>query len=84
MSIKPSAPNRHTTESGNLDPWVNLITAPELRRRIAALDADVAGAEAKAARLTVSITTRRQTLARLRAQLEEIECGAVHAFDEKH
>jgi chromosome segregation ATPase len=54
----------------------------ELRRRITALAADIAGAEAKAARLTVSITTRRQTLARLRAQLDEIERGAGYAKHE--
>lgn len=57
--------------------------AAELRRRIIALAADITGAEAKAARLTLSITTRRQTLARLRAQLAEIERGAVHASNEK-
>ncbi len=59
------------------------IAPTELRRRIAALAADIAGAEAKAARLTVSITTRRQTLARLHAQLVEIERGAAHATNEK-
>ena len=55
----------------------------ELRRRITALAADIAGAEAKAARLAVSINNRCQTLARLRAQLDEIERGAAHAKNEK-
>ncbi len=57
--------------------------AAELRRRIAFLDADVRAAEAKAARITTSIESRRKTLARLHEQLDEIERGAVHATDEK-
>ena len=54
----------------------------ETRRRIAALEADLKGAESKAARLNHSIGTRRVTLARLRAQLERIEHGADHAKNE--
>lgn len=58
------------------------LTAADLRRRIVALDADIRGAEAKAARITISIETRRQTLARLRTQLEQIKHGAAHATNE--
>ena len=57
-------------------------TAADLRRRIVALDADIRGAEAKAARITISIETRRQTLARLRTQLDQIEHSAVHVTNE--
>lgn len=61
-----------------------MSTVPvELRRRIAALVADIARAEAKAARLTASINNRRQTLARLQTQLDEIERGAGLATNEQ-
>lgn len=56
----------------------------ELRRRIAALESDVRGAEAKTARITHSITSRKQTIARLRAQLDQIERGTAHATNETH
>jgi len=51
----------------------------DIRRRIAALDADIRFAEAKAVRLAHSTETRRKTLAQLRAMLAQIERGAAHA-----
>ncbi len=54
----------------------------DLSARIAALEADVAGAEAKRSRIDHSITTRRSTIARLKAQLADIEHGKAHASND--
>lgn len=54
-----------------------------LRMKVEALRADITAAEQKRARIDHAITSRRQTLNRLLAQLALSAPGAAHAVDEQ-